>query len=265
MCLKGLSQICHLTLVLSKFETKLEDVLVKSHIHALNLEESIITPEFCLELGTISASFATICATLLNRLKSEVLSMNDQIKKISSVDIEISLHDPAELWNTSVIDKHVKKLDKNSKNYEEEKWAMEQQAKLDAKKGIKKLTKEQIEAKKKEMEKEAEVRAKHLPCIVKFKNGISILNSIVNQHREIKLEDQHSSLYEALSELAEQIFTLLGSSLFDSSALQMLRSLTGLVSRQVAPYSWSNAIVSFSARLSHNASLEGKLYIFYSD
>ena len=65
--------------------------------------------------------------TDLSRVFTEVVAIRD----ISQDEMDITLHDPAELWNTSVIDKHAKKLDKNSKNYEEEKWAMEQQARVE--------------------------------------------------------------------------------------------------------------------------------------
>ena len=92
-----------------------------------------------------------------------------QWESISSVDIAIANTPVGELYDTSVVASKEKILDKNSKNYEDEKWALEQKRKMEAKKGIVKLSKEQIEAKNKQLEKENEIRDRVLPKLIKVR------------------------------------------------------------------------------------------------
>ena len=235
---------------------KVEKCCRVQYLDNLKLSDSILEDSFCLEIGTLASASQLTCTSIFKELLTSGIQANiENIRKVTSTDIAISLHQPGELWNTSILDKHAKKLDKNSKNYEEEKWAMEQQAKLDAKKGIVKLTKEQIEAKKKELEKESEIREKFRATIISFRNSIKILTFTIEQLNATQLLEPLKNL---LSELAETLFELLGTQLFDVNALNMLRSLARLISESACPGSWCDGIVSFSARLSKSENIEGE-------
>ena len=82
---------------------------------------------------------------------------------------------------------------------------------MNAKKGIVKLTKEQIEAKKKEMEKEAEVREKYLSPLQQFNNAIKLLGVIVSESQQMNSLQRVEPLYKSVSLLSDQLFGLLGS------------------------------------------------------
>ena len=72
-------------------------------------------------------------------------------------------------------------MDKNSKDYEDQLFAREQKKKQEAK-GIIKLSKDQIEAKNKQLAKESEIRAETLPIVIQFRNGVSLLSQIILEH-----------------------------------------------------------------------------------
>ena len=84
------------------------------------------------QIGNLASVSQPFLGKIVKNLSESVFACSDWMT-ISHDDIEIALTPEGELWNTSVVTKKEKQLDKNSKNYEEEKWALELKKKQEAK------------------------------------------------------------------------------------------------------------------------------------
>ena len=108
-----------------------EPYLITNLEKSLNLSEKT---EISLmqQIGNLSSVSQPFLAKTVKNLSDSVFACPDW-GNISADDIEIALTPEGELWDTSVVTKKEKQLDKNSKNYEEEKWALELKKKQEAK------------------------------------------------------------------------------------------------------------------------------------
>ena len=112
-----------------------EPILVAELNLAIKLDCEIDTP-LVEQAGILASVSDTFLAKIAQKILNEVfVTANSEWEAISAFDIAVTETPEGELFDTNVIRAKEKQLDKNSKNYEEEKWAMEMKKKQEAKSG----------------------------------------------------------------------------------------------------------------------------------
>ena len=230
----------------------IEPILALEYGNAMMLE-GMLDKQFCKQVGILASVSNTFLQKIMKTLLCDVFPDTDSIwQSISISDIAIAQTPSGELYDSSCIASREKTLDKNSKNYEEEKWALDLKRKQDAKKGVVKLTKDQIEAKNRQLANEAEIRSDVLPKLMKFRNAITIINEVTLEHGT-RLRD---NLGEFISPLVSRLFKILNCPIFDVNAINTVRNLARLCSNEVSLGSYCDSIISISARVVQSKNVE---------
>ncbi len=200
---------------------------------------------FFTKIGVLASISEKFAAQVLEKILSGVLCAPKEWKEITLYQINISMTPEEELYDTSVIKAKEDKIDKNSKNYEEEKWALEQKRKLELKRGTMKLNKAQLEAKAKQLLFEKEVRAEYSKRVRSFANTTEALSAIIDSHgRKLR-----PSLAKFVPELASKLFQMVGYDICSSETLSMMAALVELCGRDCAAPSYCHSIVISTARI----------------